>query len=90
MGEASYRVQQRWKPAQEEHSVYPSSERNRHINNVDRVLTRALEVNLNPDAVNLLYDSAGLARTARKHVFFGCKQVIWFTLNANLPNKHKL
>ena len=75
MGKPRYRVHGPWVPKKTETSIYPTSDRNRNINSVDRVLTRALEVNLNADAVNLLYDSAGICRADRKHVFFGCKQV---------------
>ena len=75
MGEASYKVHGRWSPKGTDSIIYSTSDKNRNINSVDRILTRALEVNLNPPAVNLLYDVAGMCRTERKHIFFGCKQV---------------
>ena len=80
-GTPRYQVANQWVPRKRENTVYPISERNKNLGNVDRVLARCLEINLGPDEVNLIYDTSGLCRMERKHVFHGHKQVSSVAVN---------
>ena len=58
--------------------LYPLSDRQKHLCLSNRVLCRALQVNLNATDTNLLFDSAQRCRTERLQPFMGNKQVTYF------------